>query len=239
MVLSEKEKRITAYHEGGHALVMLNLEHHDPLHKVTIVPRGRALGLAHALPEQDKHSMSRIELQASLASLFGGRVAEELIFGDENVTTGAASDIQQATRLARRMVTEWGFSQELGPLRYADNEEEVFLGHSVAQRKNVSDETARIIDSETRRLVDDGESTARRILTERLDDLHTLAKALLEHETLNRLDIEAVLRGETINRDTGAAGRGRPGRAASVPPTGERERGTAPMGIDPEPQPEG
>ena len=237
MVLSEKEKRITAYHEGGHALVMLNLEHHDPLHKVTIVPRGRALGLAHALPEQDKHSMSRIELQASLASLFGGRVAEELIFGDENVTTGAASDIQQATRLARRMVTEWGFSQELGPLRYADNEEEVFLGHSVAQRKNVSDETARIIDSETRRLVDDGERTARRILTERLDDLHTLAKALLEHETLNRLDIEAVLRGETISRDTGTAGRNRAGRAASVPSTGER--GAAPVGIDPEPQPEG
>src|SRR5438094_254908 len=156
MVMSDDEKKNTAYHEGGHALCMLYAEGHEPLHKVTIIPRGRALGVTMFLPERDKYSQSKLEIKAMVASLFGGRVAEELIFGEDKVTTGASDDIRRATGLARRMVTEFGFSEKLGPLRYADNEEEVFLGHSVTQRKNVSDATARVIDEEIRRIVDEG-----------------------------------------------------------------------------------
>ena len=150
MVMSEEEKRLTAYHEAGHALVALHVPKHDPLHKVTIIPRGRAMGVTMSLPEADKYSHSKVELESRLAMAFGGRVAEELVFGPENVTTGAGDDIRKATEWARRMVTEFGFSEKLGPLRYSDNEEEVFLGHSVTQRKNVSDATARIIDEEIR-----------------------------------------------------------------------------------------
>ena len=145
---------------------------HEPLHKVTIIPRGRALGVTMFLPERDKYSQSKMELKAMMASLFGGRVAEELIFGPDKVTTGAADDIRRATNLARRMVTEFGFSDKLGPLRYSENEEEVFLGHSVTQRKNVSDATAKVIDDEIRRIVEQGEATAREILTEHVDELH-------------------------------------------------------------------
>ena len=161
MVMTEDEKKLTAYHEAGHALCMLYAEGHEPLHKVTIIPRGRALGITMFLPERDKYSQSKLEIKAMVASLFGGRVAEELIFGPEKVTTGAADDIRRATSLARRMVTEFGFSEKLGPLRYSENEEEVFLGHSVTQRKNVSDATAKVIDEEIRRIVDEGEQTAR------------------------------------------------------------------------------
>src|SRR5262249_44184726 len=149
---------------------------HDPLHKVTIIPRGRALGVTMHLPERDRYSLSKSELEARLASLFGGRVAEQMIFGDQNVTTGASNDIQQATNLARRMVTEWGMSDKLGPLRYNDNEEEVFLGHSVTRRTNVSGATAELIDEEIRKFVDVGEATARKVLTENIDALHILAK---------------------------------------------------------------
>src|SRR6202000_1467394 len=164
MVMTEDEKKLTAYHEGGHALLMLYVEGHEPLHKVTIIPRGRALGVTMFLPERDKYSQSRMELEAMITSLFGGRVAEELIFGPERVTTGASDDIRRATGLARRMVTEFGFSDKLGPLRYSDNEEEVFLGHSVAQRKNVSNATAKVIDEEIRRIIEEGESKARNSL---------------------------------------------------------------------------
>ena len=164
MVMTEDEKKLTAYHEAGHALCMLYAEGHEPLHKVTIIPRGRALGVTMFLPERDKYSQSKIEIKAMLASLFGGRIAEELIFGPDKVTTGAADDIRRATGLARRMVTEFGFSEKLGPLRYAENEEEVFLGHSVTQRKNVSEATAKVIDEEIRRIIDEGEQTAREIL---------------------------------------------------------------------------
>src|SRR5207342_3128415 len=157
MVMTEDEKKLTAYHEAGHALCMLYAEGHDPLHKVTIIPRGRALGVTMFLPERDKYSQSKLEIEAMVASLFGGRCAEELIFGPEKVTTGAADDIRRATMLARRMVTEFGFSERLGPLRYSENEEEVFLGHSVTQRKNVSEATAKVIDEEIRRIVDEGE----------------------------------------------------------------------------------
>jgi cell division protease FtsH len=237
MVMTEDEKKLTAYHEGGHALVMLYAEGHEPLHKVTIIPRGRALGLTMYLPERDKYSQSKIELEAMVASLFGGRVAEEMIFGANKVTTGAAMDIKQATNIARRMVTEWGFSEKLGPLRYSENEEEVFLGHSVTQRKNVSDATAAIIDQEIRRIVEDGENRAREILTTHVDELHALAKGLLEFETLSADEIRRVIRGEKIVRDTGGPAedpRPSPGRRSSVPPTGK-----AAGGFEPEPQPGG
>jgi cell division protease FtsH len=236
MVMTEDEKKLTAYHEAGHALCMLYAEGHEPLHKVTIIPRGRALGITMFLPERDKYSQSKLEIKAMVASLFGGRVAEELIFGPDKVTTGAADDIRRATTLARRMVTEFGFSEKLGPLRYSENEEEVFLGHSVTQRKNVSEATAKVIDEEIRRIVDEGEQTARDILTARLDELHALAKGLLEYETLSAEEIRRIIKGERIVRESStgpAAEDPRPGRRSSVPPSGR------PAGLEPEPQPGG
>src|SRR3981081_664536 len=236
MVMTEDEKRLTAYHEAGHALCMLYAEAHEPLHKGTIIPRGRALGVTMFLPERDKYSQSKLEIKAMMASLFGGRVAEELIFGEDKVTTGASDDIRRATGLARRMVTEFGFSEKLGPLRYADNEEEVFLGHSVTQRKNVSDATAKLIDEEIRRIIDEGERTAREILTGHLDELHALAKGLLEYETLSADEIRRVIKGERIVRDVSTPApseESRPGRRSSVPPSGR------PSGLEPEPQPGG
>ena len=200
MVMSEDEKKMTAYHEAGHALVMLNIEQHEPLHKVTIIPRGRALGVTMWLPERDKLSQTRSELEALIASMFGGRVAEELIYGKQNITTGAGNDIQQATNLARKMVMEFGFSDKLGPLRYETNQEEVFLGHSVTQQKNLSDETARIIDEEVRKIVEIGEETSRKILTKKIDDLHKIAKGLLEYETLTAEDISNILNNKEVNK---------------------------------------
>src|SRR5262250_3027205 len=240
LVMSEKEKELTAYHEAGHALVGLNAKGHEPLHKVTIIPRGRALGVTMWLPERDKYSVSKVELEAKLASMFGGRVAEELIFGVESITTGASDDIRQATNLARRMVTEFGFSDKLGPLRYSENEEEVFLGYSVTQRKNISDATAKVIDDEIRRLVEEGEATARRILTEHIAELHVIAKGLLEFETLSADEIAALLRGEQIRSgDVDNAPPPRP--RASVPSSGRPANpGRAgPGGLEPEPQPGG
>jgi cell division protease FtsH len=237
MVMTEDEKKLTAYHEAGHALCMLYAEGHEPLHKVTIIPRGRALGLTMYLPERDKYSQSKIELEAMVISAFGGRVSEELIFGAERVTTGAAMDIKQATNIARRMVTEWGFSDKLGPLRYSENEEEVFLGHSVTQRKNVSDATAAVIDQEIRRIVEDGEKKARQILTSHLEELHAVAKGLLEHETLSVDEVRRLIQGQPVVRDTGKsddAARS-PGRRSSVPPSGRDK--PAGGGLEPEPQP--
>src|SRR5215468_5848566 len=188
------------------------------------------------LPERDKYSQSKLEVKAMLASLFGGRIAEDLIFGPDKVTTGAADDIRRATNLARRMVTEFGFSEKLGPLRYAENEEEVFLGHSVTQRKNVSDATAKVIDEEIRRIVEEGEQTAREILMAHMDELHLLAKGLLEYETLSVDEIRRIIRGERIVRDTSTGPseepRPSPGRRSSVPPSGR------PSGIGPEPEPQ-
>src|SRR5271170_2426813 len=206
--------------------------------RVTILPRGRALGITMYLPERDKYSQSKLEIKAMVASLFGGRVAEELIFGTDKVTTGAADDIRRAPYLARRMVTEFGFSEKLGPLRYSDNEGEVFLGHAVTQRKNVADATAKVIDEEIRRLVDEGEQTARDILSARIGELHALAKGLLEYETLSADEIRRIIKGERILRETSAAAApqtedSRPGRRSSVPPAGR------PTGLEPEPQPGG
>jgi len=240
MVMSDDEKKLTAYHEAGHALVGVNCPASDPIHKATIIPRGRALGLVQRLPEQDKYSQSREYLDDALAIAFGGRLAEELIFGADKVTTGASSDIQQATALARRMVTEWGMSDRLGPLRYMDNEEEVFLGHSVTQRKNVSEATAQIIDEEIRRIVDTANERARKILTDNRDGLHTLANGLLEYETLTGDEIAALLRGETITRVDPEESSDQGGGASSspIPTTGTKDRGRDNPGFDPAPQPE-
>jgi len=201
MVMSNEEKALTAYHEGGHALVALSVPAADPVHKATIIPRGLALGMVMQLPEGDRHSMSYEQMTSRLTIMMGGRTAEELIFGKDKITSGASSDISAATSLARNMVTRWGFSDELGTVSYGDNQEEVFLGHSVARTQNVSEETARKIDTEVRRLIQTAHDEARRILTERLDDLHTLAKALLEYETLGGDEIIGVLKGVIPNRD--------------------------------------
>jgi len=236
MVMTEKEKELTAYHEAGHALVNINVPQADPLHKVTIIPRGRALGVTMSLPERDKYSLSKIELTSKIAMMFGGRIAEELIFGPENVTTGASNDIQQATGLARRMVAEFGMSEKLGRVRYNANEQEIFLGHSVTQTQNVSEATAQLIDEEIRRLVENGESTARNILSEKINDLHALAKALLEYETLSGDEVKALLRGEPIVRPEIDEPPSKPtGRRGSVPSTSGKDRPEG--GLRPEPQP--
>ena len=193
MVMTEEEKRLTAYHEAGHAIVTINEKAAYPIHKATIIPRGRALGMVMQLPEKDEVSQTREQLHAQMAIAMGGRVAEEIIFGDDKVTTGAASDIEQATKRARAMVMRAGLSKELGPVSYGENEEEVFLGRSVARQQNMSEETARKVDTEIRKFVDKGYDKARKILTEKIDDLHKLAKALLTYETLTGSEIEDLI----------------------------------------------
>jgi cell division protease FtsH len=236
MAMTEEEKRLTAYHEAGHALVSMTVPGHDPLHKVTIIPRGRALGMSMSLPERDKLSHTKQWCLANLASVFGGREAELLIFGPENVTTGATGDIQQATGLARAMVMEWGMSDKLGRIRYRDNQEEVFLGHSVSRAQNISQETAQLIDAEIRRLINDGEETARRILTERLDDLHAIAKGLLEYETLSGQEIRDLLNGKPPIREF-TMKEDQPKRRSAVPATGSRAPRKDPDlgGMEPQP----
>ena len=233
MAMTEEEKRNTAYHEAGHALVGMNVPQHDPLHKVTIIPRGRALGLTMNLPTEDKHSYTKQYCLSRLASIFGGREAELLMFGAENVTNGATGDIQQATRMARAMIMEWGMSEKLGPVRYRGNEQEVFLGHSVAQSNNMSEETARLIDEEVRRLIDDAEQTARRILTEKRADLDTIAKGLLEYETLSGDEIVGLLKGIPPVRTPYEEPEPQRGPGPSVPQAGNSRGGFA----TPEPQP--
>ena len=238
MVMSADEKKLTAYHEAGHALVGIHVPKHDPLHKVTIIPRGRALGVTMSLPERDRYSYSKLELESKLAMMFGGRVAEELTFGAENITTGAGNDIQQATEMARRMVTEYGFSEKLGPQRYSENEEEIFLGRSVTQHKNVSDHTHQIIDSEVSRLIEEAEVQARKILTDHDDELDMIAKALLEYETLSGDEVNALLKGEKILRpdvdDEPTDG----GKTSSVPSSGpagkDKPKGDI-GGVEPQP----
>ena len=200
MVMTDKDRELTAYHEAGHALVALNVPEHDPLHKVTIIPRGRALGVTMSLPETDKYGYSKIEIEGKLAMMYGGRLAEEIIYGEDQVTTGAADDIRQATNLAKKMVTEWGMSKAIAPRRYADNQEEVFLGHSVAKNQNISEEMAKKIDNEITKILNKAHDEAKGILTKKIKDLHSLAKALLEYETLNRDEIELVLKGKKIDR---------------------------------------
>ena len=202
MAMNEEEKRLTAYHEAGHAIVAMNVKMADPVHKATIVPRGRALGMVMQLPEGDRYSMKYQQMVDRIAIMAGGRVAEELIFGKDNITSGASSDIEQATKLARAMVTRWGFSDVLGTVAYGENQEEVFLGHSVARSQNVSEETARIIDAEVKRLVTSGWDEARKILKRKKGDHEKLAQALLEFETLSGDEIRDLLeKGLAPNRD--------------------------------------
>jgi cell division protease FtsH len=200
LVMSEAEKRMTAYHEAGHALVALHEPECDPVHKATIIPRGRALGLVMSLPEGDRYSKHKSKLKAELAMAMGGRVAEELIFGADKVSNGASGDIKMATDQARRMVTEWGMSENLGMIAYGSNDQEVFLGHSVTQSKNLSEETARQIDAEIRGIIDGAYTRATKVLSENIDELHLLAKGLLEHETLSGDEIKQVIKGEPIVR---------------------------------------
>jgi cell division protease FtsH len=216
MVMTEDEKRMTAYHEAGHAIVALHEPASDPIHKATIIPRGRALGMVMRLPERDNYSYHRDKMYANLAVAMGGRVAEEVVFGYDKVSSGASSDISYATGLARDMVTRWGMSDALGPLQYAEADEEVFLGYSVNRQKNMSNETAQAIDKEIRRVVEQGYDRAKHVLEEHRDELETLAKALLEYETLSGDEIKALLAGETIERG-GTKGPSIPAAGSSIP----------------------
>jgi cell division protease FtsH len=197
MVMSEAEKRMTAYHEAGHAIVGMTVPEHDPVYKVTIIPRGRALGVTQFLPEQDRYSFSKRRLESAIATLFGGRIAEELIFGPESVTTGASNDIERATELARNMVTKWGLSDRLGPLTYSEESGEVFLGRSVTQHKQVSDVTAHAIDEEVRRVIESNYQRARQILTSSLDKLHLMADALMKYETIDETQLKDIMAGKS------------------------------------------
>lgn len=200
MAMDENEKKLTAYHEAGHAITSLFVESSDPIHKATIIPRGRALGMVQQLPEKDQYSYSRIKMLSRLIIMMGGRVAEEIKFGYKNVTSGASSDIAAATNLARSMVTEWGMSDKLGPVLYAENSNEVFLGKSVTQSKNMSEETAKIVDSEVKAFVTQAHQEATKILKEHEEEWELLANALIEYETLTGDEIKAVLRGEKIDK---------------------------------------
>ena len=195
MAMSEDEKTLTAYHEAGHAIVGRLVPEHDPVYKVTIIPRGRALGVTMYLPEGDKYSMNRVAIESQLCSLYGGRVAEELIFGEDKVTTGASNDIERATKIARNMVTKWGLSDEMGPIAYSDDEDEVFLGRSVTQHKSVSDDTARKIDEVVRGILDRAYERTREILSGNMDKLHAMANLLLEYETIDVPQIDAIMEG--------------------------------------------
>lgn len=196
MVMSEEEKRLTAYHEAGHTIVGFKMPAHDPIYKVTIIPRGRALGVTMSLPEKDSYSHTREWLESKIAMAFGGRIAEEMIFGSEKVTTGAASDIDQATGIARKMVTQWGLSDKLGPLKYSEEQDEVFLGHSVARHKEISDETAHLIDEEVKSIVDRNYKKAMKILKDNIDILHLMSDALMKFETLDPAQLKEVMAGK-------------------------------------------
>jgi cell division protease FtsH len=208
MVMKDEERKLTAYHEGGHAICAVKVKGNDPLHKVTIVPRGRTLGVAWTLPEDDRVSVTREQLEANLVKAYGGRVAEELVFGRDRVTTGAASDIQQATGLARRYVSQWGLSDEIGPVLVGDNEQELFLGRELQTRREVSERTAQLVDSEVSRVIKEAYARATAVLVENMDLLHTVAAALLDRETLTGDEVAALSRGETL-----------PPRAISPPPS--------------------
>jgi cell division protease FtsH len=232
MAMSDEEKKLTAYHEGGHAIIALHVKGSDPIHKATIIPRGRALGMVMRLPERDHLSITRQKMLSDICVAFGGRLAEELIFGHDKVTTGAVSDIEMATRMARAMVTRYGMSDELGPLAYAENQEEVFLGHSVSRQQNISEATAQKIDQEIHRIIDDCYRRAHEILSTQIDDLHVLAKGLLEYETLTGDEIIGLLKGIAPVRTPYEEPEPQRGAGPSVPQAG-RPRGV----IAPEPQP--
>ena len=233
LVMTDEEKMLTAYHEGGHAIVALNVKATDPVHKATIIPRGRALGMVMQLPERDKLSMSREQMTSRLAIMMGGRVAEEMVFGHEKVTSGAASDIEQATKLARLMVTRWGLSDKLGTVAYGENQDEVFLGYQVSRQQNISEATAQTIDAEVRKLVEAGYAEATQILTDKRADLEVLARGLLEFETLSGDEIKDLLAGQAPGArigdraDHAALLRGAAGRQAAPAARRADRRGRA------------
>jgi len=216
MVMSEDEKKLTAYHEGGHAIVALNEKVSDPIHKATIIPRGRALGMVMRLPERDQLSVTREKMYSDIAVAMGGRIAEELIFGHDKVTSGASSDIDMATKMARNMVTRYGMSKELGPLAYGENEEEVFLGRSVTRQQNMSEETAKKVDSEVKKIVEVGYERAKKVLTEKIDDLHKLAKALLVYETLTGDEIRDLILKNIVPKKLVELGEGKDNKETSA-----------------------
>jgi cell division protease FtsH len=228
MVMSEAEKRLTAFHEAGHAIVGLLVPSHDPVYKVTIIPRGRALGVTMFLPEGDRYSYSKERLESQISSLFGGRIAEHLIFGDDSVTTGASNDIQRATEIARNMVTKWGLSEKLGPLTYSEEEGEVFLGHSVTQHKLLSDETAHLIDEEVRRIIDRNFERSERILKENVDKLHLMAEALMKYETIDAQQIKDIMEGREPRPPEDWSDSPRGGDAQADPTEGEGDQESPP-----------
>jgi cell division protease FtsH len=239
--MTEDEKKLTAYHEAGHAILALHVPAADPVHKATIIPRGRALGMVMQLPEADRYSMSYKWMISRLAIMMGGRVAEEVTFGKENITSGASSDIEQATKLARAMVTQWGFSDELGQVAYGENQQEVFLGHSVAQSQNMSEETAKKIDAEVQRLIAEATATAHEIIEGKNDQFVAIAEGLLEYETLSGAEIASIIKGEKPARDMGDDTP--PSRGSAVPSAGTKadkpkKSGDEEPDSDPEPTPE-
>jgi cell division protease FtsH len=234
LVMTEEEKLLTAYHEGGHAILALNVPATDPVHKATIIPRGRALGMVMQLPERDKLSMSYEQMTSRLAIMMGGRVAEEIVFGRDKVTSGASSDIEQATKLARMMVTRWGLSPELGTVAYGENQEEVFLGYSVSRQQSISEDTVKKIDSEIKRYVEEGYAMATKILTEKRADLETLAKGLLEYETLSGDEIKDLLEGKPPVRE--GFTEPPPSRTSAVPTAGKPRPRPDAGGLEPAPQ---
>ena len=224
MVMTDEEKKLTAYHEAGHAIVAIHSKESDPVHKATIIPRGLAMGMVMRLPESDRISMSKIKLKADLAVAMGGRIAEELIFGPSKVTTGASSDISMATNIARKMVTEWGMSDKLGPLSYGENEQEIFLGHSVTQKKNVSENTAQEIDKEIKKIIDESYKKARSIIKKNINQLHKLAKGLLHYETLTGEEIKDIIKGKKIKKSITDDTKNKNKSLSPVPTVGKRKK---------------
>ena len=235
--LTEEDKRLTAYHEAGHALLAIKMDASDPIHKATIIPRGRALGMVMRLPERDQVSLTRRKAYADLAVAMGGRVAEEEIFGYDKVTSGASADIKMATGLARAMATEWGMSDKLGPLLYGDNQDEVFLGRSMMQRQtHMSDETQQVVDAEVKRFVEEGYQTAQKVIRENIDDLHTIAKALIEYETLTGDEIRGLMDGQMPMRESDNDSTPKASGVPSAGKSGKKRAGPAPD-APPEPAP--
>jgi cell division protease FtsH len=228
MAMSEDEKKLTAYHEAGHAIVGRLVPEHDPVYKVTIIPRGRALGVTMYLPEGDKYSINRVAIESQLCSLYGGRVAEELIFGADKVTTGASNDIERATKMARNMATKWGLSDELGPITYGEDEDEVFLGRSVTQHKSISNETASKIDEVVRGILDRAYARSKELLTANLDKLHTMAELLLQYETIDAHQIDDIMAGRQPGPPADWS-KNAPGGSTPPPPPPKSDAG-APVG---------
>ena len=225
MLLTNEVKKLTAYHESGHAIVALHLKDSDPIHKATIIPRGLSLGLVMRLPEHDKITLTKAEIEADLAVAMGGRISEELIFGSSKITTGAQSDISMATNYAKKMVTEWGMSNKLGQIAYGENEQEIFLGHSVTQKKSVSENTAQEIDKEVKRIIIESQKKARLIIKKNIKQLHRLAKGLLKHETLNREEINDIIKGKKIKKELVSTKSKKYPIRTTVPDTSPRKKG--------------